>query len=659
MAERWRNEHCGDGLRRFRLEKAAAIAIATIRIRALEKARDEDCQDNPTPAEAAQTFASPWFGGSTGAWKPGPWTGMAQFPGLPRRKRKTDEQISIERWRRYLETVEPGKWWAPPHEEDEWELNTEFARQCRRPEMEEAPGYRWAAQACGFTAFLARAPKAVDVSAYAQSGLALAKEACRKCAEHTRRGEETIAGLQSFEERHGKIRNATVHPFEVVQAARAISSYLLGRLRNVASNSRMLRNQRIQLFGALRSVAYSGDLSKGTDPISTSTARMVLNELLTATGAPNWMLDAVPAITGDMRLQNLSAGAEEFEDKKLTSGALMGLGPSWTIMSCLVAWAARRSGQPESYQINGDDIAALWPPAMCDRFESRIQRARLVCNKAKSFRGTGVVFCEQFGGELEQHYNGCSIRLRPYLRIGEASGVKSMDGERGHAVCDRLCDFAAGKVPENYGPTPKPLRFLARQTQLKFALGTPGRVQHGGGGSGRATRVTASSFLLGGRTSIATTKKSQQERLAKRDLHTEVQNRSTPTDGGGKPLHEVINQEVLAYNADAELNGAWKARCKAREVTRREHKKRTKCRHQEASRADPFELLRSERSRKIWNAKQRARAHLLFSKERWGAGIAYLTQHTRRISDEQRIPSRPNPNWLANVSRKVGAGALS
>ena len=98
------------------------------------------------------------------------------------------------------------------------------------------------------------------------------------------------------------------------------------------------------------------------------------------------MLAAVPNITGNMRLQ------DELGGKMLTSGALMGLGPSWTIMSLMVGWAAKPMGNSTSHQICGDDLVALWPAHNCDWFEARLGFARLVPNKKKSFRGDAAVF---------------------------------------------------------------------------------------------------------------------------------------------------------------------------------------------------------------------------------------------------------------------------
>jgi hypothetical protein len=329
----------------------------------------------------------------------------------------------------------------------------------------------------------------------------------------------------------------------------------------------------------------------------------------------------------------------------------------------LVAWAARRSGDVDSYQINGDDIVAAWVDMGADRFENRIDRVRLVCNRKKSFRGRnsksrtgGAVFCEQFGMTRVMPDGRVRLRLETFLRLGEASGVKSLEGDRGHLVCDRLRDFAEGRVPEGFGKTPKIVRRLARSTQLKFSLGPPGRVAHGGGGGGQATRQTASCFLMGGPTSTRTIKKSKVEAEASR---ARLERMSQLKPGGRGAIISVADwneREAISENARLELAGAWRARGRAKEVTRREHQKRIRCRHTEAACEDPFDLLKTEDVCTRWNSRQRSTAHRAFREGRWEAGLEYLRTHSREVADPGVLAARPQPTWLQNFSQTRGGG---
>jgi hypothetical protein len=164
-----------------------------------------------------------------------------------------------------------------------------------------------------------------------------------------------------LDENHcGKIRCATKHPADVVISARAITQWLLAKLRNIRTNKSMLRNEVVQLrtlHGQTLTtknlaIVYSADLSKATDHVSCATALLVVGTALRSTHAPQWTVDALPGVVGHMVL-NIEKGSEASDHLKgvpLPCGALMGLGPSWIALSLLNDFAACAAGaSPEEF----------------------------------------------------------------------------------------------------------------------------------------------------------------------------------------------------------------------------------------------------------------------------------------------------------------------
>jgi len=637
-----------DGLCRFRGEHVASLLLARREVRRAEDFSDTAKARLESQLDDALEMCCIWTGIS-----PGPdafaqldrfdWLGRASaqgrldeiIPDLDEIMDAHDRAMSAlmssdspaavrvrdaRAWFAYLRSLSPGGKW------------------CRDD------SHRRAARQAGFGPVFGRSPERADTAAAAASGVAAVRQAARNLSARSN-SDPTTARLTVFGNETAKLRVATQHEPSVVLLARGITQWLLARLRNVRTNRRMLRNEPVVLRGTPGAIGYSADLKKGTDPISVATATRIVGVLLEKTGAPKWMRDAAPWCTGRMTLQADLAGlASEFAGKPLTSGALMGLGPSWVVMSILNDWAARRSGGPESYQVNGDDLAALWEPSGCDRYERRIERACLVPNRDKSFRGPGVVFCEAFG-EVRPAASGRGVvvRIVPSLRLGEASGVKSFEGDRGHSTADRLRAFAAGAVPNGFGRTHRRVSALARQTQRRVSLRRdgrePGRISEGGSGWGLANARTATVFLMGGRTSVATVRKTADESLRAKALRAEASALPSSTAPRSEPsahtttVAEATLARATAAAADAEIDGAWVARCKAPSVTKRHHQDRLSCRWKLASAENPFSLLKQADALHRWDARQRAIAHRHFKAGRWGPGLAYLATHSRRVED--------------------------
>jgi hypothetical protein len=544
-----------------------------------------------------------------------------------------------------------------------------------------------------------RLPARVDTQLVAAGALACTRRACSLLAERDPE-DRTVAKLNVFSNCCGALRLATIHLPEIVIAARAITQWLLPRLKHIRTNKKMLRNEPITLFGEQDAAGYSADLKKGTDPISVETATVIVTDLLKATGAPEWLRNATPWVCGRMVLQEdllsglpkeyqpevksqttfVEQGLAMYNGKSLTTGALMGLGPSWIVMSVLNSWAACRSGPKHAHQIQGDDLAAVWTAKGCDKYERRLERARLVPNRDKSFRGSGVVFCEAFGTLKYNVRTGLPfVKITPTLRLGEAAGVKSMDGDLGHAVCDRLVDFSLSKVPNGFGRTQKRIRELAARTAKRLALvgvnprqapkHAPGRVEHGGSGAGTANRLTFALFLEGGKTSTATYVKTAADSEASRLIRQAARALPAPSfhlhKGSSvriQPVHTTSGQaycgskdttvyeaqidRTVARLAEDELRGGWRERCAAKRVQRRQHVRRHECRTQQARDLCVFTLLREDNARATWSAKQRADAHRHASNGRYAAAIDLLANHSRRVEDSDPPGFRAPRSWL-------------
>ena len=80
-------------------------------------------------------------------------------------------------------------------------------------------------------------------------------------------------------------------------------------------------------------------------------------------------------------------------------GALLGLGPSWVILSILNSFAAEEAGaSSSSYAVCGDDLVALWTRSQIEGYLAALPLLNLQGNRDKSFVGhengnvRGIVF---------------------------------------------------------------------------------------------------------------------------------------------------------------------------------------------------------------------------------------------------------------------------
>jgi hypothetical protein len=237
----------------------------------------------------------------------------------------------------------------------------------------------------------------------------------------------------------GKVRVATLHTADVLWASRAITAWILPSLRRLKFSRDMLRAQPTELKAHLPDqLLYSADLSKSTDPISIELSRFVLTEIADIIGKPTWWDLALDAVINE---HELSYDGNVY---RTVCGALMGLGPGWTVLSLLNAWAAENAGaRPGSYTVCGDDLIGLWTREIIAKYELNLLRLSLVPNKSKSFisRNHGV-FCERLIVRTGEY----SAYGDEVTRIGEATGARAINGAHGRMVHDHLLKIRCHKV---------------------------------------------------------------------------------------------------------------------------------------------------------------------------------------------------------------------
>lgn len=466
----------------------------------------------------------------------------------------------------------------------------------------------------------------------------------------------SVARVDAHANEAGKLRLATCHDGDVVTLSRAMTQHLLRSLRRVRTNRPMLEAEAVDLRwrGHKKVYGYSADLSAATDEISVETARHVLRVALEATRAPAWLADSVDKVVGPLELSigthaALSRGRWSEEEKEelldlkderdgsmLTTGAFMGLGPSWVVLSLMNDYAATVAGaQVDSFSVCGDDLVAVWPKAICDRYEAVIRRIGLVPNTKKSHRGSGAVFCEMFG-TVRPSADGHKLRLRPSLRLGEASGAKALEGEHGVGVVDTLRDFAEG-VGHGRIRAHRLVRGLAKRTANKLSVKgrvLPGRLRDGGAGKGRTTMATFASWVTQGSTPLRPRAiESPQTRWIRDAVNAwaEAAPRVPSTTKGAIRLDEARASETARCNAAfASSRRRFHTDKAKQDALQRELVNRAKS----VQKVDVWDILRTERARQTFSAKSRARAHRALANNRPGAALAALRQGYAYIATE-------------------------
>jgi hypothetical protein len=263
----------------------------------------------------------------------------------------------------------------------------------------------------------------------------------------------------------------------------------------------------------------SADLSKATDALSERTTRKTLEVIAEAAQFPGFTHDIISAITKPQLLTHLDG--EELEEPKLTSaGALMGLGPSWTVMSLLNNFAAVKAGiHPDRFRTCGDDLVALGTTEEFDRYETNLYDLTFLPNAEKSFRGLNGVFCERFvktqiegttkrsrGSKSAKKEDSASYQVtatsESHVRIAQSNGVRLLsrgmkDSAGRLATTTRLLALSRAQDSKIVKPS-RPIREALLKTIKRFAVGDCGPISHGGGGRGAVNHKTLMMYLTRG-----------------------------------------------------------------------------------------------------------------------------------------------------------------
>jgi len=427
--------------------------------------------------------------------------------------------------------------------------------------------------------------------------------------------------VQVIEEFQGKLRSVTIHEAPLVQAARLLNGLCLPLLEKLHTSSAILNGEEVTLTATFprgkKWYAYSADLSKATDVISRRTASSVLYSIMKAIESPKVtsmygrrrespsaitiperIKHVIDWITGPQIIDSVNGSTELLGDAPLytTAGALMGLGPSWTVLSILNKFAALTAGiSAKSFAVCGDDLVALGTIEQLDKYETNLLELGLVPNKEKSFRGDYAVFCERFCTTQEVKVNQgklvkVTLRSQQLLRISQAAGTRVLSlGERSAlkalSQTDELLDAAEGK---GIYPLPsKPLARLARRTARSIAVGQGGRLSDGGGGRGNVSKTTFNMLVSEGVFKPSTSKKSStvQDRI------DQVLSIPAVSTGERAKRSDIIEEVTTLQSSLDQCRQIWK---KTIDPKPKSVRKRFNARWNRAASRSPFDVLKQE-----------------------------------------------------------------
>jgi len=325
----------------------------------------------------------------------------------------------------------------------------------------------------------------------------------------------------------GKIRVPTMHAAGVTWQARAISTFLLQWLGKIHQTRTALKNKPLKLTTrAKNAFLFSADLSKSTDPISIDLARFVLDELIEVIGfKPEWWDDAISNVIQEFKIEG--------RPEEITCGALMGLGPSWTILSILNSFAAHRAGAKKGdHQTCGDDLIGLWTKTVIKAYQTNIELLGLENNLQKSYVSKRYgVFCERF---IQTNRARTTAEGPEIVRIAEATGMKSTSTRKGRLIVDDLLKICTTNRPSvNH----RLIKRACRRTAIALSPcpSTPGLLSQGGGGSTRpADLKTLIGYIRYGPISQLVTDSDPRVRNARKEL------REAETTSKGVIIEDVL-----------------------------------------------------------------------------------------------------------------------
>nr|UUW21004.1 MAG: RNA-dependent RNA polymerase [Sanya narna-like virus 8] len=205
----------------------------------------------------------------------------------------------------------------------------------------------------------------------------------------------------------GKVRIATIHPAPEAHVGRVLSDTEVARLqrhhwfRLGLSKEDTTEHLRRKHAHELTKI-FSADLSAATDHFDRKVSGAILDGWARGGGWSQRKLNLARSLLGDHTV----LADEEFLNTTQTSGILLGLGFTWTILSIasafMGAYATRHDpALSNSFRVCGDDLVGLWTQDEIERYYEVAQRLGLVVNRRKSYEGVAGVFCERFVRQLD------------------------------------------------------------------------------------------------------------------------------------------------------------------------------------------------------------------------------------------------------------------
>jgi len=461
--------------------------------------------------------------------------------------------------------------------------------------------------------------------------------------------------IQIIEEFQGKLRSVTIHEAALVQCARMINNLVLPILERLTTSADLLSGRNIKITRAAKQrekiIAYSADLSKATDEMNQPDTQHILEHLLTLAGAPRRMVECAKYLTNPQVITHL--GDKTLEGVHLTTvGALMGLGPGWTVLSLLNTFAAVSAGiKPNSFRVCGDDLVALCTEREADRYEANLRKLRLVPNVKKSFRGDHAVFCEMHCLlDTRKHKDNeilYTLMGSKEVRIAQAAGTKLLSGGsrtalKAIAQTDELLDMSRGVQSRYYKKPHRLISSLMRRTAMAIGIGTGGALKMGGGGRGKINRTTFNMYVKHG--VFSTTQKRRTSSV--KSLVDEATSFTSTTEGVDRK--KLIVELTTGQSQLDQCQGQWRRSETKKTQTIR---KLWKARYNSCSRINPFLLTKDKLERGVQGGSIRPE----HAKRVKGKVYSYLRRgnYARAIKTFQKIPSLVSTENAIAILKRV------
>jgi hypothetical protein len=256
--------------------------------------------------------------------------------------------------------------------------------------------------------------------------------------------------------------------------------------------------------------------------------------------------------------------------------------------------------------VNGDDALILAKPAKISKYAKALTSIRLLRNDDKSFQskpfsrknpvGHGV-FCERLA--VGVYKNGrVRVTAAAEVRIGEASGVRKLEENKGFRSVDVLNNLPPNTLPQ--------IRGLARRTANKIALLGHGKLSQGGGGRGRADAVSFRVMATSGPTRLperAPTLREEKDRIEASTYKAALLTNST---GQPRLLQEVMAEFQTLQGQHRIIDGCFAGG--AKKFSRGQLKSRYLSQVGKALKLSPLQALDSEFAKQKYSSDARRRA---------------------------------------------------